>query len=92
MLQVFVMTMGEIGYAERFLVPFVDGDPSTLHYAIPTLVLLVFFFLLMPILFMNLLIGLAVGDIAQIQSNAALQRLAMQVSCIAQAQTSSSFI
>ncbi|CAL1534374.1 unnamed protein product [Lymnaea stagnalis] len=33
----------------------------------------------MPILLMNLLIGLAVGDIESVQSNARLKRLAMQV-------------
>lgn len=35
---------------------------------------------LMPILLMNLLIGLAVGDIESVRRNAQLKRLAMQVS------------
>lgn len=34
---------------------------------------------LMPILLMNLLIGLAVGDIESVRRNAQLKRLAMQV-------------
>lgn len=35
--------------------------------------------ILMPILLMNLLIGLAVGDIESVRRNAQLKRLAMQV-------------
>lgn len=38
------------------------------------------FMILMPILLMNLLIGLAVGDIESVRRNAQLKRLAMQVS------------
>ena len=34
---------------------------------------------MMPILLMNLLVGLAVGDIEAVRKNAALKRLAMQV-------------
>lgn len=37
------------------------------------------FMILMPILLMNLLIGLAVGDIESVRRNAQLKRLAMQV-------------
>jgi transient receptor potential cation channel subfamily A member 1 len=40
---------------------------------------LVLFMILMPILLMNLLIGLAVGDIESVRRNAQLKRLAMQV-------------
>lgn len=39
----------------------------------------VLFMILMPILLMNLLIGLAVGDIESVKRNAQLKRLAMQV-------------
>lgn len=35
--------------------------------------------ILMPILLMNLLIGLAVGDIESVKKNAQLKRIAMQV-------------
>lgn len=38
--------------------------------------------ILMPILLMNLLIGLAVGDIESVKRNAQLKRLAMQVKII----------
>jgi transient receptor potential cation channel subfamily A protein 1 len=38
--------------------------------------------ILMPILLMNLLIGLAVGDIESVKRNAQLKRLAMQVNLL----------
>ncbi|CAF4424133.1 unnamed protein product, partial [Adineta steineri] len=41
--------------------------------------MLLLFAVIMPILLMNLLIGLAIGDLMQIQQNARLKRLAMQV-------------
>lgn len=74
------MTLGEMGYTESFLEPYVDDDPDTLHFPVTSMILLIVFILVMPILLMNLLIGLAVGDIAEVQNNASLQRLAMQVS------------
>ena len=39
----------------------------------------VVFVLIMPIIIMNLLVGLAVDDIKTVQENAILKRLAMQV-------------
>ena len=78
-LRVSTMFLGEISYVEKFLDPYVDDDPTTNHFGIPAFILLLAFILMMPILLMNLLIGLAVGDIAEVQSNAVLQRLAMQV-------------
>lgn len=47
---------------------------KTQFYELPGL-----FMILMPILLMNLLIGLAVGDIESVRRNAQLKRLAMQV-------------
>ena len=41
--------------------------------------MLLCFIVIMPILLMNLLVGLAIGDLMQIQQNARLKRLAMQV-------------
>ena len=43
------------------------------------LIMLLLFALIMPILLMNLLVGLAIGDLMQIQQNARLKRLATQV-------------
>lgn len=50
-----------------------------LPHPISSYLMLGIFMVLMPILLMNLLIGLAVGDIDSVRRNAALKRLAMQV-------------
>lgn len=52
-----------------------------LPFPLPAFVMLGIFMILMPILLMNLLIGLAVGDIESVRRNAQLKRLAMQVNC-----------
>ncbi|XP_051738739.1 transient receptor potential cation channel subfamily A member 1b isoform X1 [Ctenopharyngodon idella] len=74
--QTFVMTVGELNYQSTFLNTYEEG-----HMAFPavTYCVFVFFVLLMPILLMNLMIGLAVGDIAEVQRNAELKRIAMQI-------------
>ena len=73
------MTLGEIGWVERYLQPQFDNNEKTLHYKVMTVLLLLVFIVMMPILLINLLIGLAVGDIVEVQSNAILQSLAMRV-------------
>ncbi|KAE8279919.1 Transient receptor potential cation channel subfamily A member 1 [Larimichthys crocea] len=75
-MQTFVMMAGELNYQNNFLDPFLKHE---LPFSFLTYVILVNFVLLMPILLVNLLIGLAVGDIAEVQRNAALKRIAMQV-------------
>ncbi|KAK9953442.1 hypothetical protein ABG768_017434 [Culter alburnus] len=74
--QTFVMTVGELNYQSTFLNTYEEG-----HMAFPAVTYCVFvlFVLLMPILLMNLMIGLAVGDIAEVQRNAELKRIAMQI-------------
>jgi len=64
---------------------YVEGNEkvkTTLPYPIPAFIILWLFMVLMPILLMNLLIGLAVGDIESVRRNAQLKRLAMQVRMI----------
>ncbi|GAB6022298.1 hypothetical protein CHUAL_006421 [Chamberlinius hualienensis] len=53
--------------------------PPTLPFPFITFTMLVVFMVLMPILLMNLLIGLAVGDIEAVRRNAQLKRIAKQV-------------
>ncbi|XP_051542893.1 transient receptor potential cation channel subfamily A member 1-like [Myxocyprinus asiaticus] len=74
--QTFVMTVGELNYQSTFLDAYENGQ-----MAFPGITYFVFvlFVLLMPILLMNLMIGLAVGDIAEVQKNAELKRIAMQI-------------
>ncbi|KAF7691743.1 transient receptor potential cation channel subfamily A member 1b [Silurus meridionalis] len=74
--QTFVMTVGELNYETSFLEAY---NHRTLAFPLITYFVFVSFVLLMPILLMNLMIGLAVGDIAEVQRNAALKRIAMQI-------------
>ncbi|ESO13244.1 hypothetical protein HELRODRAFT_159882 [Helobdella robusta] len=70
-ISVLIMTLGEVNYLElkQALTIFrVDGD-----------VLIIIFVFLMPIALMNLMIGVAVGDIEKIQRNAYLKRIGLQV-------------
>ncbi|XP_075776642.1 transient receptor potential cation channel subfamily A member 1 [Pelodiscus sinensis] len=75
-MQTFAMMLGDINYHEAFLDPLLSNN---LPYPFLSYAVLIIFTLLIPILLMNLLIGLAVGDIAEVQKYAALKRIAMQV-------------
>nr|BBH84654.1 transient receptor potential ankyrin 1a [Xenopus muelleri] len=77
LMQSFTMMLGDIDYQEGFLKPLLDDQ---IQFPFFTFIHLIMFTLLIPILLMNLLIGLAVGDIAEVQRNACLKRIAMQVS------------
>ncbi|XP_050954767.1 transient receptor potential cation channel subfamily A member 1b isoform X3 [Labeo rohita] len=74
--QTFVMTVGELNYQSTFLNAY---ENSRMAFPGVTYLIFVLFVLLMPILLMNLMIGLAVGDIAEVQRNAELKRIAMQI-------------
>lgn len=73
LINIVVMTLGEIEYIDGFLT-----DDLSPFYVDALLVLLVFLFL-MPLVLMNLMIGVAVGDIEKIQRNAYLKRIGLQV-------------
>uniref|UniRef100_A0A3Q0QSM7 Transient receptor potential cation channel, subfamily A, member 1b n=1 Tax=Amphilophus citrinellus TaxID=61819 RepID=A0A3Q0QSM7_AMPCI len=75
-IQTFVMMVGELNYQNNFLDEYLNHQ---LPFGILTYFIFVVFVLLMPILLVNLMIGLAVGDIAEVQRNAALKRIAMQI-------------
>ncbi|XP_044279991.1 transient receptor potential cation channel subfamily A member 1 [Varanus komodoensis] len=75
-MQAFAMMLGDINYRDAFLEPMLNNK---LPYPFLSFVIFIIFSLLIPILLMNLLIGLAVGDIAEVQKFAALKRIAMQV-------------
>ncbi|KAJ2954172.1 hypothetical protein O0L34_g2404 [Tuta absoluta] len=81
LLRTFAMMLGEIDFVGTYVQPFYNSDNSDviLPFPMPTFFTLSIFMVLMPILLMNLLIGLAVGDIASVRRNAQLKRLAMQV-------------
>lgn len=81
LLRTFSMMLGEIDFLGTYIQPFYlqDDEQRSLPFPIPAFLILAVFMVLMPILLMNLLIGLAVGDIESVRRNAQLKRLAMQV-------------
>ncbi|XP_043545142.1 transient receptor potential cation channel subfamily A member 1b isoform X3 [Chiloscyllium plagiosum] len=76
-LKILAMMLGDINYNENFLIPY---STDKMQFPLLTFIMLIVFLLLVPILLMNLLIGLAVGDIAEVQRTASLKRIAMQIS------------
>ncbi|XP_076335183.1 transient receptor potential cation channel A1 [Tachypleus tridentatus] len=79
LVRVGTMMLGEVDFLGTFLRPLrsLVGPMSKQLFA--AIVFLMGFAILMPILLMNLLIGLAVGDIETVRRNAQLKRLTMQV-------------
>ncbi|ELW72950.1 Transient receptor potential cation channel subfamily A member 1 [Tupaia chinensis] len=75
-IQTFSMMLGDVNYRDSFLEPFLRDE---LAYPFLSFSQLTVFTIFVPIALMNLLIGLAVGDIAEVQKHASLKRIAMQV-------------
>lgn len=75
LLRTFSMMLGELDFVSTYAKPYHENKDRSLS----ALIVLCLFMILMPILLMNLLIGLAVGDIESVRRNAQLKRLAMQV-------------
>ncbi len=71
-----IIMLQDIDGIEKFFMPFIKGE---IQYGTITMVFLIIFIFLMPILLTNLLIGLAVGDIHTIQKNAEIKRMAMVI-------------
>lgn len=76
--------LGEIDFLGTYVQPHYGKgkEKPELKYPVPAFLILGLFMVFMPILLMNLLIGLAVGDIESVRRNAQLKRLAMQVRMI----------
>lgn len=82
MVRVSTMMLGEIDFLSTFLQPLRRMWHSNVHFwkqMVAATWFLIMFAVLMPILLMNLLIGLAVGDIETVRRNASMKRLSMQV-------------
>ncbi|XP_031563358.1 transient receptor potential cation channel subfamily A member 1-like isoform X2 [Actinia tenebrosa] len=77
--KVFAMTIGEIEYSRYFV-----DEGRLLKGTEENLAMFVFilFCLLMPIALMNLLIGLAVGDIDSVQNHAELKMMATEIEAV----------
>ncbi|PSN57930.1 Transient receptor potential cation channel subfamily A member 1 [Blattella germanica] len=63
LIRTFSMMLGEIDFLGTYVQPYYEPRNKELPYPIPAFLILGLFMVLMPILLMNLLIGLAVGDI-----------------------------
>ncbi|XP_037797640.1 transient receptor potential cation channel subfamily A member 1-like [Penaeus monodon] len=81
MLHTVSMMIGEMDFLQVFVYPFYRESERGTYIPFPgtTFTLLAVFMILMPILLVNLLIGLAVGDIEAVKKDAQLKRIAMQV-------------
>ncbi|KAL9969322.1 hypothetical protein ACROYT_G021521 [Oculina patagonica] len=86
--KVTVMMIGEYEYVTTFIDSIGSSSDVTRNPLNPfpeiALVFIFAFLFLMSIILMNLLVGLAVGDIESVQRTATLQRMAMQVSFVAE--------
>lgn len=92
LIKVMVMMVGEFEFDDTFIETIGKNNTATRKPLNPfpaaSFVFVTFFLLLMAIILMNLLVGLAVGDIDAIQHNATLKRLAMQVEFVAEIEES----
>lgn len=76
LLRTFAMMLGELDFSDTYVKPYFYGK---LKVPMTSFIIIGIFMIFMPILLMNLLIGLAVGDIEVVGRNAQLNRLAMVV-------------
>ncbi|XP_033116148.1 transient receptor potential cation channel subfamily A member 1-like [Anneissia japonica] len=72
--RVFDMMIGEIDFINSFAKPVMDEDKATAHFQWATIVLVTFFILTFTIALMNLMIGLAIGDIEKMGKMAKYQQ------------------
>ncbi|WAQ95707.1 TRPA1-like protein [Mya arenaria] len=72
-LTVLSMTLGEIGFVETFV------ESNNSPFTVDSYIILILFVIVMPIALMNLLIGIAVGDIDKIQKQAYIKRIGLQL-------------
>ncbi|GFR64313.1 transient receptor potential cation channel subfamily A member 1-like [Elysia marginata] len=69
----------EIDYVTTVLKPYFDGRSETMHFPYLAFFFMALFLLFMPLLLVNLMIGLAVGDIQSVLRYAHQQKLFTQV-------------
>ena len=77
LIKTFVMMIGEFEFEGIFTD---NGGPFYDPFPVYSAILFIVFVLIMSIIIMNLLVGLAVDDIKEIQENAELEKLSMHVS------------
>ncbi|XP_077979943.1 uncharacterized protein LOC144435234 [Glandiceps talaboti] len=77
-MKVLVMTVGELDYTDMFH----SDDADIQHFYTVGRVMFVIFIFLMPIVLMNLMVGIAVGDINRVEEGAYIEKVEMQVELI----------
>ncbi|KAG5450196.1 Transient receptor putative cation channel sub A member 1 [Clonorchis sinensis] len=73
------MMLGEYEHTATIVEPLTGHSPLSIHYPVITLFFYVGFIFLVPIILMNLLIGLAVGDIEHVRQSSVLRLISQQV-------------
>ncbi|KAL3314600.1 Transient receptor putative cation channel subfamily A member 1 [Cichlidogyrus casuarinus] len=71
--------MGEYDSNETIFSPLEDSDPKTMQFPIMTILLIIILLLTVQVVLVNLLIGLAVGDIGAVRKTASIQLIGQQV-------------
>ncbi|KAA3680817.1 transient receptor potential cation channel subfamily A member 1 [Paragonimus westermani] len=79
MFKTLMMMLGEYEHTATLIAPLTGNSPVSVHYPAITLFFYVAFVFLVPIILMNLLIGLAVGDIEQVRQTAVQRLISQQV-------------
>ncbi|XP_063676952.1 transient receptor potential cation channel subfamily A member 1-like [Bolinopsis microptera] len=82
-MRTFVMMTGEMEY-DNYMAPQSLNEENPLYYPESTIIMFVLFVIVVPIVFMNLLVGLAVDDIKAVYDQAELQRAIMKIQLIFQ--------
>ncbi|CAI9718034.1 transient receptor potential cation channel subfamily A member 1 homolog [Octopus vulgaris] len=77
LMKTFVMMIGELEFDDIFFSP-----DHSLQFTVTTYLMFLVFLILGSIIIMNLLVGLAVDDIKEVQNKATLKRRAMQVDLV----------
>ncbi|KAG1674515.1 Transient receptor potential cation channel subfamily A member 1 [Nymphon striatum] len=77
--RILAMMLGELDFVGSFIKPYIAAEPNNVVQVKLAMAFFVLFGILVPCLLVNLLIGLAVGDIETVRKNALLKALAMQV-------------
>ncbi|KAG1682527.1 Transient receptor potential cation channel subfamily A member 1 [Nymphon striatum] len=77
--RILAMMLGELDFVGSFIKPYIAAESNNVVQVKLAMAFFVLFGILVPCLLVNLLIGLAVGDIETVRKNALLKALAMQV-------------
>jgi len=80
-MKVGVMTVGEIN-SDDFFDALVDGQIKGTKEKIVSVFFFILFIIVMPIIIMNLLVGLAVGDIGEIRDIAEMEKIKTRIATI----------